>query len=264
VSNAIVSSPSISIAPFRVGSVPYLNAAPLTAGIEHAVQFVVPARLAEMLRQNELDAALVSVAEVLFNDRYDVLDGTAIGSMGAVFSVHLAHRRPLTEITEVYCDTASLTGVNLLRVLLAERGLKPEFRPLPGYEAAIDCDAVLLIGDRAIDFRLAPHPHQILDLGQDWQELTGLPFVYAVWAMRREIEHEPLRRALLAARDWGLKSLPDIIRDHADYTEEFRRQYFERHVRYGLGQREKAGIGKFIELLRKLGLGPVHEPHYVE
>jgi hypothetical protein len=64
-----------SLNPFRVGSVPYLNAVPLTRGIEDEIVFVTPAKLAEMLRRDELDAALVSITEVLFNDRYDVLDG---------------------------------------------------------------------------------------------------------------------------------------------------------------------------------------------
>src|SRR5678815_989514 len=125
-----------SLAPFRVGSVRYLNAVPLTRGIEDEIVLATPSRLAEMLRREELDAALVSVTEVLFNDRYDILDGTAIASLGEVKSVLLAHRRPIEEMKEVFCDPASLTGVNLLRVLLAERGLKPEFKPLANYAAA--------------------------------------------------------------------------------------------------------------------------------
>jgi len=106
---------------FRVGSVPYLNAAPLTRGIESELIFATPARLAGMLQRDELDAALVSITEVLFNDRYDVLDGIGIGSIGEVYSVILAHRKPLEEAREIFCDTASLTSVNLLKVLLAEK-----------------------------------------------------------------------------------------------------------------------------------------------
>jgi len=116
---------------YRIGSVQYLNAVPLTRGIESEVVFATPAQLAEMLRRDELDAALVSITEVLLNDRYDILDGIAIASLGEVYSVLLAHRRPLESITEVFCHTASLSGLNLLKVLLAERGLKPEFKPLP-------------------------------------------------------------------------------------------------------------------------------------
>src|SRR5208283_2306542 len=110
---------------FRIGSVNYLNAVPLTRGIESEIFFATPAKLAEMLRRDELDAALVSITEVLLNDRYDILDGIAIASLGEVYSVILAHKKPLEEAKEIYCDSASLTSVNLLKVLLAERGLKP-------------------------------------------------------------------------------------------------------------------------------------------
>ena len=185
-----------SLAPFRVGSVRFLNAAPLVRGIEDEIILATPARLAEMLQKDELDAGLVSITEVLFHDRYDVLDGMGIASLGEVKSVFLAHRRPLEEAREIFCDTASLTSVNLLRVLLAERGLTPAFKPLPDYESASRLDFALLIGDAALDFLRAPHDHDILDLGAAWLELTGLPFVYAVWALRRGVENQPLRRAV--------------------------------------------------------------------
>src|SRR5215472_8209634 len=112
-----------SLAPFRVGSVRYLNAVPLTRGLEDEVIFATPAKLAEMLERDELDAALVSVTEVLLKDRYDVLDSIAIASLGEVKSVLLAHRKPLEEVEEVFCDAASLTSVHLLRVLLGEQCL---------------------------------------------------------------------------------------------------------------------------------------------
>src|SRR5437660_1446153 len=150
-----------SLAPFRVGSVPYLNAVPLTRGLEDQVVFATPAELAAMLRRDELDAALVSVVEVLFHDRYDILDGIAIASLGEVQSVLVAHRRPMEEATEIFCDTASLTSVNLLRVLLAERGLRPEIKPLADYDFAKLPDYALLIGDTAIDFLRSSRRHEI-------------------------------------------------------------------------------------------------------
>jgi predicted solute-binding protein len=87
-----------SLAPFRVGSVGYLNAVPLTRGLEDEIIYATPSKLAEMLKRDELDAALVSVVEVLFQDRYDILDGIAIASLGEVKSVLLAHRKPLEEM----------------------------------------------------------------------------------------------------------------------------------------------------------------------
>jgi chorismate dehydratase len=216
-----------------------------------------------MLQRDELDAGLVSITEVLFNDRYDILDGMAIASLGEVKSVFLAHRRPVEEVKEVFCDTASLTSVNLLKVLLAERGLRPEFKPLPDYESASQLDYVLLIGDPAINFIRGPHAHEIMDLGEAWFELTHLPFVYAVWALRRGIENARLRQQLRAARDFGLDTIDSIIRGRSEFDYEFRKDYLGWHIHYHLGGDEKRGLTKFIELLRKYGLGPVYEPKFV-
>ncbi len=252
-----------SLKPFRVGSVPYLNAVPLTRGLEDEIQFVTPSKLAEMLRRDELDAALVSVTEVLLNDRYDVLDGVAIASLGEVRSVFVAHRYPIAEVREIFCDPASLTSVNLLRVLLAERGIQAELIPLPDYETAPSCDAVLLIGDRAIDFSRAEHDHQIWDLGTAWFELTKLPFVYAVWALRRGVENKELRRHLREAKDFGVDTLDHIIHTRTEYDLDFRKDYLGWHIHYHLGTDEKRGLAKFAELLRKHGLGPVFDPRYV-
>ena len=248
----------------RIGSVPYLNSVPLTHGIEEQIDFVVPSALAEKLRAGELDAALVSVTEALFHENYDILDGVAVASDGPVKSVFLAHRQQLEEIKTVYCDPASLTSVNLLRVLLSERGINPIFEPLPDYAQASELDNVLLIGNSGIDFVRAPHEHSIWDLGTAWKELTDLPFVYAVWALRRGHHDEVLRNKLLRAKENGLKHLPKIIATHPDYDEDLRSAYLGGHIRYALGDREKAGLNKFIELLKTHGNQPVYNPVIVE
>jgi len=247
----------------RIGSVPYLNSAPLTHGIEEETSFVVPSKLAEQLRAGELDAALVSITEVLFHEGYDVLDGVAVASQGPVKSVFLAHRQPLEEIQAIYCDTASLTGVNLLRVLLAERGLTPAFKPLPDYAQAAELENVLLIGNPGIDFLRALHDHAIWDLGAAWHELTGLPFVYAIWALRRGHHDEALSAKLRAAKENGLTNLVQIIAEHPDYDAEFRQAYLGGHIRYDLGENEKAGLSGFIELLKTHGDQSVYEPVFV-
>jgi chorismate dehydratase len=216
-----------------------------------------------MLRRDELDAALVSVVEPLLNNRYDILDGVAVAALGEVKSVLLAHRQPLEEMREVYCDTASLTSVRLLKVLLAERGLKPEFKPLPDYNFTAPPDNLLLIGDPALDFLFGSHEHEIFDLGAGWYEMTGLPFVFAAWALRRGIENQELRRRLSEAKDFGMDTLDHIIRDRTEYTLDFRKDYFGWHLHYHLGSDEKRGIAKFIELLRKHGFGPVYEPKFI-
>jgi chorismate dehydratase len=262
-----------SLAPFRVGSVKALNTVPLTRGLESEIIYATPAKLAEMLRRDELDAALVSIVEPLLNDRYDILDGIAIASLGEVKSVFLAHRKPLEEAREIFCDTASLASVMLLKVLLAERGLKPKFMPLESYEAAKEKDFVLLIGDVALDFMLSPSPgsgatsapnkHEIFDLGTAWYELTNLPFVYAAWALRRGIENKALRRRLREAKTFGMETLDYLIETREEYDEDFRRDYLGWHIHYHLASDEKRGIAKFCELLQKHGFGPVYEPKFV-
>ncbi|MFO1501197.1 MAG: menaquinone biosynthesis protein [Verrucomicrobiota bacterium] len=253
-----------TLTPFRVGSVPYLNAVPLTRGLEPDIVLQPPSQLAKSLARGELDAALVSVTAVLFSGEFDVLDGIAIASLGEVQSVLLGYRRPLAEAKEIYCDTASLTSVQLLRVLLAERGLHPEFKPLAAYvEPGKLPDFVLLIGDPALDFLHASPDHEILDLGTSWFELTGLPFVYAVWALRRGVENTALRRLLREARDFGLETLEHIIRDRTDYTYDFRKDYLSWHIHYHLGTDEKRGLARFVELLRRHGQARVFDPVFV-
>lgn len=247
----------------RIGSVSYLNALPLTCGIEDQVVFTTPARLAEMLRRGELDAALVSSTEALFNDGYDVLDGIAIASRGPVKSVFLAHRVPLAEMREIFLDPASLSSVGLLRVLLAQHGLKAALRPLTSYERAADCEAVLLIGDRALDFCLAPCQHEIWDLGKVWYSLTGLPFVHAAWILPRGADASRLGPLLRAARDRGLARLEEMIRARTDYTLEFRRRYLTENVRFDLGEAEKQGLRRFAELLRQQQNQEVFDPRFV-
>jgi chorismate dehydratase len=109
----------------------------------------------------------------------------------------------------------------------------------------------------------APGDYKILDLGAAWYELTQLPFVYAVWALRRGIENSALRRQLREARDFGLDTLDTIIQERTDYDYDFRKDYLSWHIHFHLGADEKRGVARFMELLQKHGIGPVHEPKYV-
>ncbi len=247
----------------RVGTVPYLNALPLTYGLEKELTVAPPSHLAELLRQGELEAGLVSVTETLFEEGYDILDDIAIASDGPAKSVFLAYTPPLESITEVFCDPASYTSIYLLRVLLAERDLFPSFHPLPGYSPDPMPDNLLLIGNQAIDFLHRSHPHEILDLGGDWRTVTGLPFVFAVWALRRGTHDARLRGALQNAKRDGLTHLDAIIRSRAEYDRRFRTEYLTHHLSYDLGAAEKQGLQHFANLLTKHLGKPTHIPPFV-
>jgi len=93
--------------------------------------------------------------------------------------------------------------------------------------------------------------------------MTALPFVYAVWALRRGIENSALRRQLREARDFGMDTLDYVIRTRTDYDYDFRNDYLSWHIHYHLGADEKRGLARFMELLRKHTAAPVYEPHFV-
>ena len=207
---------------------------------------------------------LLASAEVLLTDSYDVLDGIAIASLGEVYSVLLAHRKPLEELKEIHCHTASLSGLNLLKVLLAERGLKPEFKPLEDHVGRRNRTPRCSSATRRLIFNVRhTSSERYFDLGAAWFELTNLPFIFAVWALRRGIENIKLRRLLREAKNFGMETLEVIIRNHPAYDLDFRKDYLGWHVHFHLGSDEKRGIAKFCELLRKHNLGPVFEPKFV-
>ncbi len=250
---------------FRIGSVPYLNAAPLTYGIEAECVFLPPAKLAAELHADRLEAALVSVSEILLHPGYRVMDGFGILSRGPVRSVFLAHRERLESIREIYLDPASCTSVNLLRVLLEDRRIYPTFRPLTDYSAAPSLSNVLLIGDSALKFRQQSHAHTLWDLGEAWQTSRQLPFVYAVWALR--IDDDPVRQRaviqyLQAAAHAGLKALPEIVRTHPDFDPELRRQYLGGNIHYRLDDAAKEGLATFAQSLARCLNQKIYLPNY--
>jgi chorismate dehydratase len=233
-------------------------------GIEDQVVLAAPSRLAQMLERDELDAALVSVVAVLFSGRYDILDGIAVASLGEVRSVLLAHRRPLEEARVIHCDPASLTSVQLLRVLLAERGLKPEFKPLPSYDFSALPDYALLIGDTALDLRWGPHEHEnFRPEGGVVRTDAAAVCLCGLGAATGHRKHRAAGASVREARDFGLDTLDHIIASRTEYTLDFRRDYLGWHIHYHLGSDEKRGIARFMELLRKHGCGEVHEPKFV-
>lgn len=221
----------------RLGSVPYLNARPLLWGLEN-VRLATPSQLADWLRAGEVDAALVPVVEAIENPVYWLVDGIGIGCEGAVYSVFLALERPLRQLRRVALDPASRSSVQLTRWLLAEHyGLEVEYVP-PGKAA----DARLIIGDPAIAFR-HQHPEcELLDLGSAWKEATGLPFVFAVWAMRTP--DAALAERLRAAAAAGLAARETIAQAA------WEREYLTRYIRYEIGVRQRLGLERFARSWR--------------
>lgn len=235
--------------PFRIGSVPYLNAAPLTHGLRD-VLLLPPSRLAPELHAGRLDAALLSITEAMGPHGHDVLDGCGILSRGPVFSVGVTHRVPLDQATAIHLDPASCTSVNLLRVLLRAHGLTPRLLPLASVKEAEAHEATLLIGNPAISFRHAHPERPWWDLGEAWWARQELPFVFAAWVLSKDAPPE-LRRLLADAARSGMAHLPDITRTAPDFDESFRRAYLGGHIQYDLDEPARQGVERFAALLRK-------------
>jgi chorismate dehydratase len=203
--------------------------------------------------------ALIPVIEYFRHGGYRVVPDIAIASQGPVLSVTLFSRLPWPQIRRVALDEGSRTSAALTQVLLRKRhGAHPEVVPLPmdGQAETADADAVLLIGDRAMRACLPGFPHAY-DLGQEWHEWTGLPFVYAVWAVRPGADLGPVEAALHEAKRRGIAQSGQIAHREAPrlgLDAGFCRRYLTNILRFDLGPREQAGLHHFYMLACELGL----------
>lgn len=246
-----------------LGSVPYLNAKPLVRwfsdteeGRVSGVRVVeaVPSDLAKMLETGDVAAALVSSVELFRAPGLTHALDIGVVANGPVLSVRMLSKVPISEVRTVALDTSSLTSIALLKILLTERfGLTPIYTPYaPDLPAMLaHCDAALLIGDKG--YREYDPSLHILDLGEAWRELTGLPFVYALWIGKPEALTPPLCATLLRAKEWGKAHLPEIAeKEYGPLNETYARslRYLTEIMRYDVGEREEAALALFGEKLR--------------
>jgi cyclic dehypoxanthinyl futalosine synthase len=166
----------------RAAAVSFLNAWPLTAGLEKSerIELVLaePSRCAAMLEAGEVDLALVSVG-ALPGGEFEIVPGIAIGADGPVQTVVLAGEQSPAIWDEVFLDTASRTSHVLTKIVLDEMGVRPRYTLLPAVEGlarAKGTKGALVIGDRGFDVRA----NHVIDLGREWNRLTGLPMIFAL------------------------------------------------------------------------------------
>ncbi|HLJ98156.1 MAG TPA: menaquinone biosynthesis protein [Gemmataceae bacterium] len=252
--------------PIRIGAVNYLNTKPLIYDLpllapEVELVLDVPSRLADQLHAGSLDVALIPVIEYFRAGGYAIVPDIAIASRGPVLSVTLFSRVPWPEIRRVALDEGSRTSAVLAQILLRRRhDVQPELELLPLDRNAEEsnADAVLLIGDRAMRACLPGFAHAF-DLGQEWFDWTGLPFVYAVWAVRAGAELGPVAVALNEAKRRGCGRLGIIAEQEAPrlgLDAGFCRRYLSTIIRFDLGPQEQAGLDHFYQLACELGLAP--------
>src|SRR6476661_2760660 len=235
--------------------------APVFYRLDHEVEEIsgVPTDLNARLVAGELDLAPISsIAWARDADRLRILPRLCVSSEGAVDSIQLVSRVPIEQVRRVAVTPESATSVVLTKVLI------PEASHVPLGE---DADATLLIGDAALKSAFEdPTPHY--DLGRLWQERTGLPMVFAVWACP-----EPLQAGLAELEDALVASVrlaraePERLAfeasDRYGYPAGFLARYFEK-LRYSFGPRERAGLMTFLELAQEAGeLDEVPELRFV-
>src|SRR5947209_716920 len=252
--------------PIRVGAVNYLNTKPLIHDLpaiapEIELSLAVPSRLAVQLAEDELDVALIPAIEYFRAGNYSIVPDISIASRGPVLSVTLFSRVPWPKIRRVALDEGSRTSAALTQILLRKRhGVSPEVVPLPLDRAAddVDTDAVLLIGDRAMRACLPGFAHAF-DLGQEWFDWSGLPFVYAVWAVREGADLGAVALALDEAKRKGCARTGMIAQEEAPrlgLDAGFCRRYLSNIIHFDLGPRELAGLRHYYLLACELGLAP--------
>jgi chorismate dehydratase len=245
-----------------IGTVPYLNACPLVDwfhfdGRDRGVSVVdaVPSALATLIKSGDVAVGLVSTLQAIVDPSMHVLDGVGVAATGKVESVRLFSKCPITSIETIALDSSSNTSNVLLQILMIKRYGKScvYTHHQPNLASMTSCsDAALLIGDNGYA-EIDEYPY-VYDLGQEWFEYTGLPFVYAVWTSRAPITAE-LMDLLNQACDWGTAKLDFLAEARAlkhGTTVPRALHYFNEVMQYRLRQSHRDGLALYTAYVREL------------
>jgi chorismate dehydratase len=266
----------------KISIVQYLNSVPLCWGmLEGAVQdafdpvFSTPAECADQLASGHVDIGLIPSIEYQRIPGCRIIPGPAIASRNRVQSVILLSMVPLFRIRRIAFDRASRSSVALTQIILNKYyQTRPEFHaadPDPARMLATN-DAALIIGDAALSYQAAnllpsaegqkelirdgAEPVYVFDLMERWNNLTGLPFVFAFWAARRDFGDKSVYALLAESRDFGLSNLDVIAERYATKMElekDFVLSYLKRNVQYHMDSDAVEAIRLFHELAREVG-----------
>lgn len=274
-----IAKPVTTPAPFRLGVVSFLNTLPLIDGIEQVqgleLRYTVPSLLIDLLTDREVDLALCSSIDYQRSaEPLLIVPVGLLGCDGATLTVRLYSAVPTEAITTVHCDTDSHTSIALMRILLDEQyGIQPQLveydarehvannKPLPWPET------MLLIGDKVVTDSppAVRYPHQ-LDLGAAWKDLTGLPFVFATWLARRDVDEGRLATAaaiLDRQRRHNVERLNRIVHESAEprkWPRDLARSYLTDSLNYAFTPQHRQALGAFFEMAHALGLIEANRP----
>ena len=266
----------------KISIVKYLNAVPLAWGILEGAQkaafdvvLSTPAECAEQLAKGAVDIGLIPSIEFQRIKGCRIVPGPAVASQYQVRSVILVSLVPLWKVKTVACDSGSRTSVALARIIFDEYyHIRPDFRAADPNLANMlaQNDAALLIGDPALKFmeenerpdakhqkpflRLGSEPVEVFDLAERWRFLTGLPFVFAFWAVRDGIKNSGIVETLKASRDFGVANVTTIAETYSERLQikkEFIQAYLETNVHYYMDHTCLESLQLFYEKAAKVG-----------
>ena len=258
--------------PFRLSIIDYLNATPLNYGFKHGLgkglfelQFHVPSLCADRLRSGAVDAGLISSIEYLRIPELRIVPGLCISSVKRVRSVLLLSKVAPGEIRSLALDASSRTSVVLAQLLLRERyGTSPQVEEMKPDLAGMLArhDAALMIGDTAM--RAPKEGLIVLDLAEEWHAWTGLPFVFAFWAVSPEAPLLPgLGSYFQRSLETGQAATAQIVeeaRQTIGWTRLELREYLMENIQYGLGEAEERSLTLFFEKAVQQGFAHERQP----
>ena len=256
----------------RVCAVSYLNTAPLVWGLKHGPQkdifklsFALPSECADNLQTGEADIGLVPIIEFARQPDLVAVPGCGISCKGSVRSILIVSKRPFEDINSIAVDHGSRTSVLLAQILVANKqGKCPGIVACaPEIGSMLDtADAALLIGDPALQIdpemdSWQGHPVHVFDLGSEWEEMTGLPMVFAVWGVRKEAMRHGLQETLLESAAYGQSCINQIIRiesQHLGLEISLVKQYLTQNIHYSLSRQEHVAMNLYFKLAADLQL----------
>ncbi len=254
---------------YRIGSVPFLNALPLIDHLQNNPQpdlftlsYDVPSTLVKKLETKQLDVALASSFYCLQNPDAKIVDNISISSFGRVHSVRLFSKKPFQQINSLALDSGSMTSTALAQIILAEKfEIKPQtFYSSPNLKQMLsNADAAVIIGDAGM--AESAENLYVMDLGEQWQNITNLPFVWALW-IALETPKEELVNLLLNAKKSGMQRIVEIAQNAPEYpgvSQHMRLQYLAEIMNYELTKEHWIGLKEFAKYCVKHNLTPIQQ-----
>lgn len=238
----------------KIAAVSYLNTVPFIYGISHAdrlraeLLLTPPAQCAKNYLDKQVDVALVPVGSMPMFDDAEIVTSYCIGAEKSVRTVTIMSNVPINQVKTIWLDSHSMTSALLVKILAAELWkIKPEWRELTDYSVAEKPeaqDAFLFIGDKVFGYegKFA----YTYDLADCWRELTGKPFVFAVWIARKGVNQEIIDD-LESSLELGVERIWEAIVEHGHDEHDYAYSYLTENIDFLFDFQKRQALELFWE-----------------